>query len=165
MHAIFQEYFLKYLVILLNFYLFFNWPWISLSVKVFISVFGTFFNGLVLIGDSSFFTPFYSDRSGFYVPGDAKSSVILYTDKNQLILVGQNKDQLLSFSYGQNGNLVSLDRDEKFADVFKDGVRFRKEFYYGSSFISQSSRKILFNLNVDSIYMYDSNKLNRKIIF
>ena len=61
--------------------------------------------------------------------------------------------------------ILNLDKYENHAEIFENGIKYKKEFYYGNSFLSQSSRTIIINNKVDSIYFFNNNKLNRKVVF
>ena len=123
-------------------------------------------NGLVLLGNSEFFKPIEINNSSFYVPGDSKSSALLVSEDNYIILVGQNKDKLISYKVNHDKKFsVALEPDENIADVYENGKMYRKEFYHGNSFLSQSSRKILLNETIDSIQVYSSNKPTRIVRF
>ena len=61
--------------------------------------------------------------------------------------------------------ILNLDKYENHAEIFENGIKYKKEFYYGNSFLSQSSRTIIINNKVDSIYFFNNDKLNRKVVF
>jgi hypothetical protein len=104
------------------------------------------FNGLGLKGDGNGnFDPIPLEKSGFFVPGDAKGLAKVHTANNEDVLIAtQNQDSLAVFS-GKSKNIVQwidLKADDFYADViYKDGSKRREEFYYGSTYLSQSSRK------------------------
>jgi hypothetical protein len=108
------------------------------------------FNGLCLTGDGAGnFNAMPPTNTGFYVPGDAKGLAQLYTAKNEAVLmVTQNQDDLLVF--GRNNpdpkgidRWVDLKADDFSAEIiYRDGHKKRLEFYYGSTYMSQSSRKL-----------------------
>ena len=119
-----------------------------------------------LLGNSEFFKPIEINNSSFYVPGDSKSSALLVSEDNYIILVGQNKDKLISYKVNHDKKFsVALEPDENIADVYENGKMYRKEFYHGNSFLSQSSRNILLNETIDSIQVYSSNKPTRIVRF
>ncbi len=107
------------------------------------------FTGLCLKGDGKGnFNTIPLTKSGFFVPGDAKALATLHTANNEDILIAtQNQDSLLVYS--PNGSMtkriakwVDLKEDDFSAEiVYKDGRKRKVEFYYGSTYLSQSSRK------------------------
>nr|WKN36067.1 VCBS repeat-containing protein [Tunicatimonas sp. TK19036] len=106
--------------------------------------------GLCLIGDGKGnFAPMTISESGFFVPGDAKGLATIRTASNgELLVATQNQDQLLTFSNNQanktaENQWVTLEPNDYRADiVFDDGKKRQIEFYYGSTYLSQSSRTL-----------------------
>jgi len=103
-------------------------------------------NGLILLGkgDGNFkaLKPY---ESGFIVKGDAKGIACLFDHSgNTVILTTQNKDSLISHSYIIKNNHKILDpKSAVWAEILlKNGKTRKQEFYYGNSYLSQSSRKI-----------------------
>ncbi|MCK5280324.1 MAG: hypothetical protein KAQ62_11540, partial [Cyclobacteriaceae bacterium] len=85
-------------------------------------------------------------ESGFIVKGDAKGIVSLFNhSENQVILTTQNKDSLITHSYLiENNNKIIDPKDASWAHIkLKNGRTRKHEFYYGSSYLSQSSRKMI----------------------
>jgi hypothetical protein len=105
------------------------------------------FTGLILLGDGKgSFQVMGSATSGFYVPGDAKSLVNLYgANGDELFIASQNKDSVKVFVKVPSSNFRVLEVKplESSAEIFyQDGRKQKIEFYYGSGYLSQSSRKI-----------------------
>ncbi|MGC3945278.1 MAG: VCBS repeat-containing protein [Chryseolinea sp.] len=124
--------------------------------------------GLLLLGDGKQgFTPVPSATSGFYTPGDAKSLVSLYTSNGgELWLASQNKDSLKVFESTRlpTDEVIVLNRDEVYGDItFADGRKQRIEFYYGSGFMSQSSRMYRMPAMVKEIVLYNAKGVSRKL--
>ena len=124
--------------------------------------------GLVLLGDGQKgFTSVPSASSGFYAPGDAKSLVSLYSSNGgELWLASQNRDSLKVFEATRlpNDEVIVLSRDEVYGDItFADGRKQRIEFYYGSGFMSQSSRMFRMPGMVKEIVLYNTKGMTRKI--
>ena len=125
------------------------------------------FNGLVLLGDGKGnFEPKTSAFTGFYVPGDAKSLIRLHGVNNELFIASQNRDSLGIFrktvSHTRHFQPEALDvRAELF---FQDGTKQVVEFYYGSGYLSQSTRSISIPAEVHEIVVYDSNGESRKVL-
>lgn len=101
--------------------------------------------GLVLLSDGKKgFTTVPSATSGFYVGGDGKALVnLVMPNGGDLWIASQNRDSLKVFESLKlpNEEVIALNRDETHGEaVFADGRKQRIEFYYGSGFMSQSSR-------------------------
>ena len=125
-------------------------------------------NGLLLKGDGKDgFTPQSILESGIFIPGDGKALIKL-RDKNgkYLLAASQNRGPLKVFELKKDITNIPLQPNDASAEVlFKNGKKQRQEFYYGSSFISQSARFISIDKNVSSIIITDSNGKTRKMNF
>ncbi len=130
------------------------------------------FMGLYLQGDGKGnFTPVSLQKSGFFVPGDAKGLATVHTAKNEDIIVAtQNQDSLLSFrktaSYQNNiVKWISLRSDDFCADVtYKNGTKRHQEFYYGSTYLSQSSRKLPAEKDAIKIIITNFKGIKREVL-
>lgn len=126
--------------------------------------------GLTLLGDGKGnFNSVDSGASGFFVDGDAKGLARIETPKGSRIIVTQNNDSLKSFAI-ENSLIRSRIKGkphEVSAVLFLKGSQKRKlELSYGSGYLSQSSRSILINRQVDSVQLFDNKgKLSRQLIF
>jgi enediyne biosynthesis protein E4 len=124
------------------------------------------FNGLVLLGDGKGnFEAKSAAESGFYVPGDAKSLVKLAGVRNELFIAGQNRDSLRVFlktNTAESARFIPAPLDEKAELVFEDGKKQTVEFYYGSGYLSQSSRSISIPSGVREMTVYNSRGESRK---
>jgi hypothetical protein len=109
------------------------------------------FNGLLLKGNGKGdFNSLPIAESGFFVKGDAKALARIHTAKNEDIFIAtQNQDSLIAYSktantQGADAKWIDLKPDDFYADItYKNGRKRRVEFYYGSAYLSQSSRKFL----------------------
>ena len=109
------------------------------------------FNGLYMKGDGSGrFTDLPVMKSGFFVKGDAKALTKLHTARNEEIFIAtQNQDSLVvlrktMLKDAAGTKWVTLKPDDFYAYItYKDGKKRKVEFYYGSTYLSQSSRKFL----------------------
>jgi enediyne biosynthesis protein E4 len=117
----------------------------------------TAFNGLLLKGGGNGdFTPHNYAETGFFVPGDAKSLVALAgADNRTIIVAGQNQDSLrvhqpvLPLSWQRLGHL------DAWAEIeLPGGRRRREEFYYGNTFLSQSSRLLFLPPQAGQVRIY-----------
>jgi hypothetical protein len=125
------------------------------------------FNGLVLknMGQQNF-KPLTLEETHFYVPNDAKSLTrVAIGQQKELIVASQNKGAFKVFAPKTPAVhlLLVLPNEVKAIITFKNGQRQLKEFYRGSTFLSQESRTIQINNAIQSIDFYDiKNKLTRK---
>ncbi|WP_162944764.1 VCBS repeat-containing protein [Flavisolibacter nicotianae] len=128
------------------------------------------FNGLCLNGDGQgAFRPLTVAESGFWVKGDAKGLARLHTAKGEdLWLATQNNDSLVvqkKAGIKQGGKWATLKPDDFFGTVvLKNGSRKRVEFYYGSTFLSQSSRRLFVGDDVQSITITNFKGQKRELL-
>jgi len=110
-------------------------------------------------GDGSFETVSL-EESHFFVPGDAKSLVrISVADEKSILVASQNNDFLKVYETTLNPapRLVPIRANEvKCALYFKNNSSQIQEYYWGSSFQSQSSRHVEVNPNVKQIKFFDN---------
>jgi hypothetical protein len=125
------------------------------------------FNGLILMNDGKGkFAPMTSAGTGFYVPGDAKSLVKVKGKNADLFIASQNKDSLKVFTKNNiSGSRKFLPEplDVKAELAFSDGKTQTVEFYYGSGYLSQSSRALTIPQGVRDITVYDSRGASRSV--
>ena len=133
-------------------------------------VYGRFdaLKGITFLGDGKGNFNFVgSAASGFMVDGDAKGIARITTPKGSRIIVTQNNDSLKAFTMPASVGRSNIEPgpDDTHVTYFLKGSRQRKfELNYGSTYLSQSSRKILVNDAVDSIKIFNSHgKLSRAI--
>jgi hypothetical protein len=102
------------------------------------------FVGAYLRGDGTgHFSVRDGTESGFFVDGDAKATARVETEDGALVLVTQNDDSLRAFRPRRPDSMrtVQLQPLDQSAQLhFAGGETRRAEFYYGSSYLSQSSR-------------------------
>ncbi|MEP0132998.1 MAG: VCBS repeat-containing protein [Eudoraea sp.] len=100
------------------------------------------------------------EESHFFVPGDAKSLVrISVADEKSILVASQNNDFLKVYETNLNPapQLVPIRANEvKCALYFKNNSSQIQEYYWGSSFQSQSSRHVEVNPNVKQIKFFDN---------
>ncbi len=124
------------------------------------------FNGLFLKGDGKGnFIPESILQSGIFIPGNGKALVKLKSANDQCLLAaGQNRGPLKIFQLKKNIHCKQLQP----ADVgviikYKNGSSRKQEIYYGSSFLSQSSRFLNIDENISSVDVID-DKGNKRIL-
>jgi len=117
------------------------------------------FNGLLLLGNGNgSFENVKPDKSGFIVTQDAKGLASLFDGNGkELFLVTQNKDSLLIFSKRMDNSVMKVSDKAQWAELSLNGGDIRKhEFYYGSSYLSQSSRDIPITPGITHIRIFDA---------
>jgi enediyne biosynthesis protein E4 len=125
------------------------------------------FTGLVLLGDGhGNFKTIPSASSGFLVDKDAKALARLSRPEKDVYLATQNRDSLKVFSKTNEVN-TSIFKPNKL-DVcanllYTNGKKQRVEFYYGSGYLSQSTRQLRIPKDVEELIVYDSKGKSRKI--
>lgn len=103
------------------------------------------FAGLCLRGDGKGnFSVVGPARSGFFIDSDARSLIQLYTGSGDALILGaSNADSLKAYLHAvpKKTRLIKLNSLDAFASIRMKNSGIRKiEFYYGSGYLSQSSR-------------------------
>jgi len=123
-------------------------------------------NGLLLKGNGSGgFSALSIQQSGIYIPGNGKALVkLLGSSGNYLVAASQNKDALKLFELNRKVKVLQIQPSEVSALIqLKNGKTEKREFYYGSSFLSQAARFIIKNENVANL-MIVNDKGEKRII-
>jgi hypothetical protein len=126
------------------------------------------FTGLFFAGNGrGDFTSINSIHSGFKISGDGKALVKLFNGKDhQLLVAAQNQDSLKVFDRPFHGVLFSPGSRDRSAEIhFADGRKQKVEFYYGSGYLSQSSRKLIVTQNMREITVTDFSGQRRKLTY
>ena len=117
------------------------------------------FTGLLLIGDGTGkFKTASSAKSGFYVPGDAKALVRLSGVRKNLYVSSRNREAIKVFEKVSDDRANSLQpqaTEYSYILHFSDGKEQYGELYYGSGYLSQSTRKMNVPAEVKSITFFD----------
>lgn len=123
-------------------------------------------NGLLLLGNGAGgFHPASILQSGVFLPGNGKAMVKL-RDKNgnYLVAATQNRGPLQVFELKRKIQNIPIHSNEAYAVItYKTGRSQKQEFYYGSSFLSQSARFLSVGSNATSISIYDFNGKSRVV--
>ncbi|MEM8523444.1 MAG: VCBS repeat-containing protein [Bacteroidota bacterium] len=124
-------------------------------------------NGLVLLNQSDFkFQNVQAENSSFYVPEAGIGLASIAVKNQELFLATQNRAVLKSFQQNldQKHQIVSLSEEEISAVIhFKNGTR-KEEFYWGSTFMSQSGRYIVRSEQTKKVEVFDkSGQLTRTL--
>jgi len=125
-------------------------------------------NGLVFLGDGKGgFKPQSILQSGLFIPGDGKALVKLRSSNNNyLVAASQNNGPLKLFSHQSAQVQVPLQAMDRVAILsLQNGQRRKEELYYGTSFLSQSSRFISINKAVKKVEIIDNTGRKREINF
>jgi len=105
-------------------------------------------NGLLLLGNGKGnFKAQTIAESGIYIPGDGKALVSLTNAKGlNLILASQNRGLLKCFKNTTPLKTIHLLPMDAYAIINNiNGKKRKEEFYYGTSFLSQSERSLRIN--------------------
>jgi hypothetical protein len=129
------------------------------------------FNGFCLKGDGKgSFAALPLQQTGFFVKGDAKGLATIHTAKSEdLILSTQNQDSLKVFAqtateHSSTNRWISLQPGDAYADiVYKNGTKRRMEFYYGSTYLSQSTRKIKWDAGIAKMVITNFRGVKRTL--
>jgi hypothetical protein len=112
-------------------------------------------NGLVLKGNGNgTFTPLSILQSGINITGNGKGLCKLRgADKSFLVVATQNKGpvQVYRSKNLQSTIVIAEPGDLSAISTLKNGKKQKVEFYYGSSFLSQSGRFLHVGNNVTSV--------------
>ncbi|HWJ89532.1 MAG TPA: hypothetical protein VNR87_00390, partial [Flavisolibacter sp.] len=102
---------------------------------------------------------------GICITGNGKALVTLIGgDEQPLIAAGQNRGPLEAYKVNHHFKIIPVAPDDASAIIkLKNGKAGRKEFYYGASFLSQSSRFIQVNDQVSSIEITDTKGNKRNV--
>jgi len=123
-------------------------------------------NGLVLLGDGNGnFNAQTIAGSGFFVNGDAKAMVHLTGANNSYFLAAsQNRGPLKLFRKHDKNNFIKAANNDVYALIqLQNGKTRKQEFYYGNSFLSQSSRSFSIDDNASSIKVFNNKGESRSI--
>ena len=124
-------------------------------------------NGLVLKGDGkgnlsadkAGFKPMSILESGIYIPGNGKALVKFLDNKGDLLVAAsQNKDALKVFKLKRKVSHIPILSDDINAIItYKNGSIQKQEFYYGSSFLSQSARFLITSPDMKSVIIKNNS--------
>lgn len=107
-----------------------------------------------------------ASRSGFLVPGDAKALVKLQyaANEQQIFIASQNRGPLKIFSTKKISKTIAINQTDSHAILeLVNGQTRRQEFYYGDSFLSQSSRTLVIDNTINAITVFDNKGKSRNI--
>jgi hypothetical protein len=122
-------------------------------------------NGLLLKGDGKGgFTPQSISQSGIFIPGDGKSLVkLLAADGSYLLASGENQGPVKIFRNNTRESNIRLRPMDAWAVIhYRDGRIRKEEFYYGSSFQSESSRFLRLDPKISEVDIFDYSGWERR---
>jgi hypothetical protein len=123
-------------------------------------------NGLLLKGDGAGgFTPLTMQQSGICIPGNGRALVQLRDPwGGYRVAASQNKDNLKLYALNRKTGSIPVSADDVSALIrYKDGKVQKEEFYYGSSFLSQSSRFLAVDSNTVSVTITNDKGKSRMV--
>ena len=123
--------------------------------------------GLLLKGDGKGnFAPLSILQSGIFIPGNGKALVKLRGKGGKYMLAAsQNRGALKVFELKKDGIEIPVKPYEVSASIkYKNGKTRKEEFYFGASFLSQSSRFLYADNLMSSLTIFDQNGKGRSII-
>jgi hypothetical protein len=113
------------------------------------------FMGLYLKGNGKGgFTEIKMTQSGLCINGDAKGLATVQAAEKVLFVASQNRGSLKVYekTTPERSRVIKLRPDDFYADVtYKNGRKQRVEFYYGSTYLSQSSRVVKVDAGVSNL--------------
>jgi hypothetical protein len=124
------------------------------------------FNGLLLKGDGAGgFTPLTMLQSGVCIPGNGKALVKMRgAGGDYLLAASQNKDILKVYALRRPTRNIALEPADISAIIrYKNGKTEKQEFYYGSSFLSQSARFLPADSTMATVTVTDSRGRQRSV--
>lgn len=129
-------------------------------------------NGLLLKGNGKGDFNAIGIESGFFVGGDAKAMASLQNANGQhLVLVTQNQDSLKAFVVGDQQStkaetVIRLEPMDAWAQIeLKNGKKYKQEYYYGSTYMSQSARLMWLPDNVEKVQIFNFKGDKRTVAF
>jgi hypothetical protein len=122
--------------------------------------------GILLAGDGKGnFKTSDAVKTGFKADGDSKGIAALPVPGNKaIILSANNNSDLKAYAFAADSlDFVAAGKNDAWAIVQKkDGKAYKQEFYWGNSYLSNSSRAFSYNnLLISSVIFYDG-KGNKK---
>ncbi len=130
------------------------------------------FTGLCLRGDGEGnFTAMPVAESGFFVNGDAKALTKIHSASGEdIYLATQNQDSIMvytktNYNSTDKNKWIDLKPEDFCADItYKDNHKKHVEFYYGNSYLSQSSRKLQIDNDAVKIIITNFKESKREVI-
>ena len=96
----------------------------------------------------------FGSELGISVPGESRAIArLMGADGHEVILVSRFDESLLAFrSIAESSRVIQPSPDAQQLLIYEHGKNtVKKELFYGSGYLSQSSRKLSLELEVDSV--------------
>jgi hypothetical protein len=92
---------------------------------------------------------------------------LLTANGSSIFLLSSNSDSLHAYRLNvPSQKFISVNPDDTYAIInFRNGTKYRQEFYYGSSYLSQSTRRFTISPNIQSAIIYNSAGNKRELKF
>lgn len=118
-------------------------------------------------GDGTF-VPMNMQKSGFYVDKDAKAVATILSSENQpIVLISSSADSLKAFQYSNptaSQSFLPLHPMDAGAKIsYDNGRTVKREFQYGSGYLSQSTRHLQISNHMTSVTLYDFSGNAREV--
>ncbi len=124
--------------------------------------------GLILVGDGQGkFETISASQSGFLVDSDAKGLAAIMDKHGQMnYLVSSNQAALKVFQKKSSNQheIIPVEKEDTYAILeFNDGKKERREFYFGNTYLSQSSRVLILSKEISSATIFNSKGTSRAV--
>jgi hypothetical protein len=124
-------------------------------------------NGEVAIGDGSgAFVSVGIEESHFLVPGDARALVHFMAGGKRFMLATQSRDSIRVFARNapQRESVSVRPAEIRSELVYRDGSTERREFYWGSTFGSHTSRSVEMSPELMEVRFYDCKGIRTRTL-
>jgi hypothetical protein len=124
------------------------------------------FIGLLLKGDGKGnFKPVNVSASGFFADKDAKGlASLLLPNGRELVIIANNDGPMQTYVTRNSGKYYRAAPGDAYALLTLKGGKHRKhEFYFGSTYLSNSSRALKLPSDVKEITIYDVKGSSRQV--
>jgi hypothetical protein len=125
--------------------------------------------GILLAGDGKGnFKTFGAGKTGFMADGDSKGIAALpISARKTIILSANNNSDLKTYAFAADSmDFVAAGKNDVYAIVQKkDGKAYKQEFYWGNTYLSNSSRVASYNTSLISTVIFYDGKGNKKQVY
>ena len=124
-------------------------------------------SGACLLGDGKgSFQYVGNDKTGFRADKDAKSIGSILVGSEEYLMISNNNGPVESYRFKRDSTIVfhKLNPMDAYAMItLRDGIKYKQEFYYGGSYLAQSSRYLKINPNMEHIVVVQYNGTSRTL--
>ena len=124
-------------------------------------------NGIILQGNGKGdFQPLSIVKSGLFIPYNGKALISTLIKDQPVLVATQNAGKLKAFRFKKvHGKIIRLNNDDQYTIVsLKNGEKRKEEYFYGSSYLSQSDRFVILNSSIKSVQIFNNKQQSRTII-